>query len=185
MGPPLATLYLNQHVRLGEALIGPCHTGPMKRIIAALALAVTLAAPAAASPLSEQVQAEASRLLTQVTAAEKAARARPGAKPAALAPALTADLQRFGLAASRLSGEIDKTGGPKDLRCIFRGMADEAGNQLAAASAAVTGADQAKALARLSHMLKDAVEIAPAVGGKATAASSTRAAAATCPATVD
>lgn len=157
----------------------------MKRIIAAAALVLTLAAPAAASPLSEQVQTEAARLLTQVSAAEKAARAHPRARPAALAPALQADLQRFGLAASRLSTEIDRTGGPKDLRCIFRGMADETGAQLTAASAAVTGADQAKALARLSHMLKDAVEIAPAVGGKATAASSSRAAAATCPANVN
>lgn len=154
----------------------------MKRIIALAALALLSAAPALADTLADQVKAEAQRLLTQVTSLETAAKARPGAKPAPLTPTLAADLQRFGLAASRLSTEIDQRGGPTDLRCIFRGMADETGKQLASASAAKTNADQAKALARLTHILKDAAEIAPAVGGKATAASSARAAAAQCPA---
>ncbi|HEV7692076.1 MAG TPA: hypothetical protein VGO52_14665, partial [Hyphomonadaceae bacterium] len=73
--------------------------------------------------------------------------------------------QRFGMSASRLSIEIDKSGGPVDLRCIFRGMAEETDNQLKAAAAAETGTQQVVALDRLAHMLKDAVEIAPAVGG--------------------
>lgn len=141
----------------------------MKRILAVLALAACLAAPAAADTLAQQVQAEASRLLTQVRSAEATARARPSAKPAALTPALVADLQRFGLAAVRLSSEIDKAGGPADLRCIFRGMAGETDKQLAAISVATTGAAQAKALSGLSHMLSDAVLIAPAVGGTAQA----------------
>ena len=106
-----------------------------------------------------------------------------------VAPALVSDLQRFSLAASRLSVEIDQRSGPKDLRCIFRGMAEETAKQLDAAAKATTGGDQAKAYARLTHMLKDAVEIAPAVGGSAgggnaTATGSARAAA-TCPASKD
>jgi len=139
----------------------------MKRILAVLALACCLAAPAAADTLAQQVQAEASRLLTEVRSAETAARVRPSAKPAALAPAVVADLQRFGLAASRLSVEIESKSGPADLRCIFRGMAGETDKQLKAVAEAANGAAQAKALASLNHMLSDAVLIAPAVEGGA------------------
>lgn len=175
----------NRRVWLGEALTGPWHADRMKRILAATLLTLAAALPAHADTLADQVKAEAQRLLVQVSAAESAAKARPGAKAPAVAPALASDLQRFSLAASRLSVEIDQRGGPTDLRCIFRGMAEETGKQLDAAAKATTGGDQAKAYARLTHMLKDAVEIAPAVGGNATAASSARAAAATCPASKD
>jgi len=155
----------------------------MKRLIPALVL---LFAPAAfADGLSKQVGAEAARLLVEVDAARKAASARPPLKPAPLAPALVTDLQRFGLSTSRLSLEIDANGGPADLRCIFRGMAEETGKQLTAASVATTGAQQAAALSRLSHMLSDAVEIAPAANApaaqKQTAASAGPAAANSCP----
>ena len=154
----------------------------MKRLAILLSLALLAVVPAKADTLAAQVAAEAKRLLAQVSTAQSSAAARPGAKPQPIAPALSADLQRFGLAASRLSSEIDQRGGPADLRCIFRGMAQETDKQLAAANTAATGAEQSRALARLTHMLKDAVEIAPAVGGQATAASSSRAAAAQCPA---
>ena len=141
----------------------------MKRLAALLIVALALASPAAADTLAQQVQAEASRLLLQVKSAETAANAKPSAKPAPLSSTLVADLERFGLAAVRLSGEIDKAGGPKDLRCIFRGMAAETDNQLKAVAAAANGAAQAKALSRLNHMLSDAALIAPAVGGPAQA----------------
>ena len=140
----------------------------MKRIIPALAL--ILAPAALADTLPQQVGAEAKRLLTQVEAIKTSADARPALKPTPLSDTLTGDLQRFGLSASRLSIEIDQRGGPTDLRCIFRGMAEETDNQIKAASASATNADQSKALGRLSHMLKDAVEIAPAVGNAAPAA---------------
>lgn len=182
MGAEAATLYLKHNQPFGEALTAACQTARMKRIIALVVLALIAVSPALADTLAEQVKAEAQRLLAQVSSAETAARVRPGAKVQPLASALATDLQRFGLAASRLSTEIDQRGGPTDLRCIFRGMAEETGKQLASASAAKTNADQGKALARLAHVLKDAVDIAPAVGGKATAASSVRAAAAQCPA---
>ena len=161
----------------------------MKHVLTAFAVALIAIVPAHADTLAEQVKTEAQRLLVQVSAAESAAKARPGAKPPVVAPALVSDLQRFSLAASRLSVEIDQRSGPKDLRCIFRGMAEETAKQLDAAAKATTGGDQAKAYARLTHMLKDAVEIAPAVGGSAgggnaTATGSARAAA-TCPASKD
>jgi len=154
----------------------------MKRLTLLFWLALLAATPANADPLAVQVAAEAKRLLAQVSSAQVSATARPGATPTPIGPALSSDLQRFGLATSRLSSEIDQRGGPADLRCIFRGMADETGKQLTAANAAATGAEQAKALGRLVHMLKDAVEIAPAVGGNATAASSSRVATSQCPA---
>jgi hypothetical protein len=154
----------------------------MKRIIAAAALALLAAGPAGADTLADQVRLEAQRLLAELRPIEAAARSRPNVRAQPTGPALSADLQRFALAATRLSMEIDQRGGPPDLRCIFRGIAEETGKQLSAANAAATGAEQAKAYARLTHMLKDAVEIAPAVAGNATAASSSRAAAAQCPA---
>jgi hypothetical protein len=137
----------------------------MKRFAAILLLALAFAQPAAADTLAQQVQAEAGRLLAQVKAAETAARSRPSSKPPAVPPSLVADLQRFGLVASRLSLEIDRAGGPADLRCIFRGMAGETDAQLKAAADAANGTAQAAALSRLGHMLGDAVLIAPAVEG--------------------
>ena len=148
-----------------------------------MAFVVVATTAAFADTLPEQVKADAARLLRSVDDAKAAAAARPALKPAPLAPALVGDLQRFGMSASRLSLEIDKRGGPMDLRCIFRGMAEETDVQLKAVSAASTGSQQAAALDRLSHMLEDAVEIAPAVGSQTkTAAKPSSAAAQTCPA---
>lgn len=157
----------------------------MKRFAVLLSLAVFLSQPASADTLADQVRAEAARLLVQVNAATSAAKARPTARPEPVAPALAADLQRFGLAASRLSVEIDKRGGPTDLRCIFRGMAEETDKQLTVAGGASSGAVQAQAYARLSHILKDAVEIAPAVGGLPPAKAGTKTTNAQCPAARD
>lgn len=182
MGGRPATLSLNPRTILWEALTGYRQTASMKRIAAIILLSLLTSGAASADTLASQLKSEAQRLIPQVSAAETSARSRPNVKPTAIAPVLSTDLQRFGLAASRLSGEINQRGGPADLRCIFRGMAEETGKQLSAANAAATGAEQAKALARLTHTLKDAVEIAPAVGGHATAASSSRVAAAQCPA---
>jgi hypothetical protein len=157
----------------------------MKRFFYSAAAMVLATTVAFADGLPKQVGVEAARLLVQVDAARRAADARPALKPADLAPNLVTDLQRFALAASRLSLEIDQRGGPADLRCIFRGMAEETGKQLSAASAATNGAQQAAALSRLSHMLSDAIEIAPAadapVAKTKTAASTEPAAANTCP----
>jgi len=157
----------------------------MKRLVVLFSLALLAALPASADTLADQVRAEAARLLTQVTTATNTTKARPAAKPDQVAPALAADLQCFGLAASRLSVEIDQRGGPTDLRCIFRGMAEETDKQLAAASVAATGEVQAQAYARLTHMLKDAVDIAPAVGGLPTAKVGGKSANAQCPAARD
>lgn len=148
----------------------------MKRL-ALLALALVLAAPAWGENLGRVVQSEAARLRSDVDAAKSRAMKLPALKPKALAPELVLDLQRFGLTATRLSVEIDQRGGPTDLRCIFRGMAEETDMQLKAVAAASTGAMQADALTRLSHMLRDAEEIAPAAGAQKQIAASAKPAA--------
>jgi hypothetical protein len=136
----------------------------MKRIL--LALMVATAPAAWGETLAKTVEADAARIGQVVETARKAALAKPTLKPQALSPALVLDLQRFGLNASRLALEIDQGGGPADLGCIFRGMAEETDVQLKAVAAASTGAAQADALKRLSAMLRDANEIAPAVSLK-------------------
>jgi hypothetical protein len=135
----------------------------MKRLVAAFLM--ILAAPAAfADARTEWIVTEARRLDAEVSSAQRAAASRPSFRPAPLPARLVADLERFGVEASRISVEIDRKAGAVDLRCIFRGMAEETGSQLQAASAARTGAEQSAALSRLSHMLDDAATIGPAAG---------------------
>jgi hypothetical protein len=137
----------------------------MKHALLALGF-LALAAPAQArtSELPGWIAREARRLDAEVAKAQRTAGLLPSLKPPALATGLTPDLERFGLEASRLSVEIDKAAGAVDLRCIFRGMAEETDNQLKALGAAKTGRDQSAALDRLDHMLKDAAQIAPVAG---------------------
>lgn len=135
----------------------------MKRVLAALALlALAPLAEAKGSSLPGWIVTEAKRLSAEVVKAKRTAALLPALKAPDVSSDLTEDLQRFGLQASRLSVEIDKAAGAVDLRCIFRGMAEEADGQLKALAAAKTGGAQAAAYSRLDAMLKDAAEIAPA-----------------------
>jgi hypothetical protein len=153
--------------------------------IAALAAAATAAlhgVPVTAEPPALSIGAEAARLNQQVKAAQSEAARRPALKPAALDAALVQDLQIFGMNASRMALDISARGGPQDLGCIFRGMAEETDVQLGAAASAVNGTQQAAALDRLSRMLRDAEEIAPAAVKAIAASPKGPAATATCPA---
>lgn len=143
---------------------------------------LSLAAPAHAGPTGTDLAAEASRLMTQVNAVRAEALAHPAARAKPLPQPLVADLERFGLSASRLSVEIDKAGGPVDLRCIFRGMAEETDTQLKAAAAAPNGSAQARPLDRLASMLRDANEIAPAAALASSASRTGKPMTASCPA---
>jgi hypothetical protein len=136
----------------------------MKRALLALSLLIVAPAHARTGDLPGWIASEGKRLDGEVAKARAAAAIHPTLKPPALNPALTPDLERFGLEASRLSVEIDKAAGAVDLRCIFRGVAEEADTQLTALGAAKTGLEQSAALARLDHMLKDAAQIAPVAG---------------------
>ena len=138
----------------------------MNRALLAFAFGLLAVAPASArtGDLPGWIATEAKRLDAEVARARTAASAHPNLKPPALDAKLTPDLERFGLEASRLSVEIDKAAGAVDLRCIFRGVAEETDTQLKALAAAKTGLDQTTALSRLDHMLADAAQIAPAAG---------------------
>jgi len=136
----------------------------MKRWLLALLLLIAAPAQARTGDLPGWIASESERLGGAVAKARAAAGLHPGLKPPTLDAQLTPDLERFGLEASRLSIEIDKAAGAVDLRCIFRGVAEETDAQLKALGAAKTGRDQSASLARLDHMLKDAAQIAPVAG---------------------
>lgn len=128
-------------------------------LLSALLLAST---PAWAETLPQAIRADALRLAPQVETARQSAAARSALPARPLPVELVSGLQQFGFNTARLSLEIDGRKGPADLRCIFRGMAEETDVQLRAAGSAATGADQAGALTRISHMLRDAAAVAPA-----------------------
>ena len=133
-----------------------------------IAVALLIAVPGAAGEtLSRSVETRAKELLPQVSVLQQSAARRAALPAAPLDPALVSRLEQFALDTSLLSRDADAAG-VIDLRCIFRGMTEETGVQLEAASKARTGAEQAAALARIVHMLKDAAEIAPAADGAIT-----------------
>ena len=144
-------------------------------IVACLALALFAPlAPAQAGPQEAQrLQTQAALLLDNARISLDTALSAPALAPPDLSPAFVAGLQAFGLAASRLSLEIENAGGPQDMRCIFRGMAEETGAQLDAMMLAHTGADQAAALERIVSMLDDAKLVARAAALSLQAASET------------
>lgn len=72
------------------------------------------------------------------------------------------EIGRFALTAGRLGSWIDGSGGPSDLGCIFRGMAAEGENQLAALEAAETPQGREQSLKRLATMFSDAEAIGAA-----------------------
>lgn len=66
-------------------------------------------------------------------------------------------LIRFSVTAARLSNWIEKTGGPSDLGCIFRGMSEEAETQLFGIASDTT---KGAALRRLATLFFDAEKMA-------------------------
>ena len=67
------------------------------------------------------------------------------------------DVARFSLSATRLARWVEAEGGPQDLSCIFRGMAEEAEVQLATLD---TNTRPHSALMRLAVLFHDAEGIA-------------------------
>jgi len=130
-----------------------------------LVSALVLAAPAAMpETLAKSVESSAKSLLPAVQTLQTAAVRRAALPAEPLDAGLVSRLQRFAMDTSALSRDADAAG-VIDLRCIFRGMTEETGVQLDALERARTGTDQAAAYGRLIHMLRDAVEIAPAAEG--------------------
>lgn len=105
--------------------------------------------------LAETIGPEAQRR------AERLARA-PGA--AAEAPAsddaFVIALQDFALETHRLSRTLESRGGPIDLRCIFRGMSEDAENRATLLSEPQTRADQARVYLEIVRLAGQAAQIA-------------------------
>ena len=88
---------------------------------------------------------------------------RSGSRRASVPAELRRDLMRFAATSDQLAVMIDRTEGPKDLRCIFRGMSEEVAVQLDEIDGA--GTDSVKiyaALVRLEKAADDASDISRA-----------------------
>lgn len=139
----------------------------MRQILIPIALAV-LSAPAYAGPGSNLAEAAHGIAGEADIRAERAA-LRPAA-PAdtlELGDAFVLSLEQFAVDALLLSRAIDEAGGPMDLRCIFRGMSEDATGQIAALTNAGTRADRARVYREVSNLMGDAQAIAPAVDEEA------------------
>lgn len=144
----------------------------LRQIAAALlfaaAASVTASGAASAGPGSDFAEF-AQRLRGEATARSQAAAARPAApaEPLDIEDPFGFELEQFSVEALILSRRIDAAGGPVDLRCIFRGMSQDAGNRIEALNTAETAAEQAHIYAGLADLMRDAAEIAPAVDSDA------------------
>lgn len=138
------------------------YSSPMMRTLLISCIAATiLACPVYAQSPALDLAREAAALRPLLQTAQGAVRlqARSGDR---LPSDLRRRLERFGLNALKLSEAIDATGGDTDLRCIFRGMANEVTDQLGALDHALAAEAQSRALGRMLAMLEDAERIAPA-----------------------
>tara|TARA_R110000868_G_scaffold331140_1_gene592115 strand:+ start:8716 stop:9192 length:477 start_codon:yes stop_codon:yes gene_type:complete len=141
----------------------------MRRLMPALALAVLAAASAAAATSPGADLAEAARIIrdeAQQRADLAATRPAAPADVIDLDDPLAFDLDQFSTDAMRLSIAIDEAGGAIDLRCIFRGMSNDAAARLDALNSAETAADQARVYREIADLMRDASDIAPAADGE-------------------
>jgi len=129
------------------------------RPLAALILVfAAFAAPAVAQDaaalitLSERLQGEAEARAETLESGE--------ALPASADDSFLADTQRFSADMRAMAAHIDATGGPADLPCIFRGMADDADARRTALEADPAQADDYRQLARtFSHAVIIAADV--------------------------
>lgn len=138
----------------------------MKRFLACLCL---LAAPLTAEASTElarqwgmeagRLSQETSNLITSVDLGE----------PAQISDAYALDVYRFGRTSADLARWIDRSNGPGDLGCIFRGMASESETQLIELESPPTHLHQRESLRRLAVMFADAEMIAIAAQRRAPA----------------
>ncbi|MGJ3230209.1 MAG: hypothetical protein ACFE0P_00250 [Oceanicaulis sp.] len=129
--------------------------------------ALTALVLAAATALSAHADAERVQQLAAGIAAEAQSRAQAfQTNPAAPAEApppgdpLLSRLTEFALAAHTLSLEIEETGGPADLRCIFRGMSGDVEDRIADLDSAETRADMSRAYAEIARLARQAAQLA-------------------------
>lgn len=131
----------------------------MKRFLTCLAL---LAAPIVASATPEMAKqwgAEAADLRERT--ADLISEIDIGGTPA-IDDIYELDVYRFGRSSAGLAIWIDNSDGPKDLACIFRGMAAESEAQLLSLEDMSDKLQSREALRRLSTMFADAEMISSA-----------------------
>ncbi len=134
---------------------------------AGLALIVlSAAAPAVADDLLDALKnfrTQAQDLAKDAKSASVAARAKPFAPPVGftMASKFAHGIADFSDLAADLSAKIDAQGGPTDLRCIYRGMAEDAKQRLTALQSAANAGAQAIVLGDMQALFEDAVDITP------------------------
>lgn len=133
----------------------------MRIVISALA-ALCLSAPALAGPGSDLAEM-AGQLRAESEYRAEAFAAMPGAS----LPAISADdpflidVTDFAAQSARLAYTIEHSGGPQDLRCIFRGMSGDAEARISDLEADQSGADLARIYRAYARLFAQAEEIAP------------------------
>jgi hypothetical protein len=107
--------------------------------------------------------AQAQVLETQTQSAALKASAHPFASPDgyALSSKFSKNISDFSTLATDLVIHLDAKGGPKDLRCIYRGMAEDAKLQLLALQNAKNAGAQAVILNEMSALFSDASAVTP------------------------
>ena len=126
---------------------------------------VSAASLQAATPdLSADLVALSQRLHMQAQARAQDMARSPAAPVEALPPqdSFLIDLSEFALEAHRLSRAVDDSGGPMDLRCIVRGMSEDAEHRALLLSESGTRADHARIYQEIARLTGQAAEIAAA-----------------------
>ena len=110
-----------------------------------------------------QFAALATDLHNEVQARAATARAYPAQTAPDLPPddLLFSGLSELSVRAMQLSLSMETRNGPEDLRCIYRGMAQDALNHRQALSDADIRAGRLQVFAELAYLLDHAVEIGP------------------------
>ncbi len=112
----------------------------------------------------KEFQMSAQTLVEAAAEATTMASAHPFAPPEAfdMAGGFARGIINFSDLAKALSAQLELNNGPRDLRCIYRGMAEDAKKRLSALQHAKNAGAQAVILKDLNALFSDAVEITPA-----------------------
>jgi hypothetical protein len=127
---------------------------------------LALAGPVHADDLFDAfstIDQQAKVLADEAMAAAKKAAAHPFAPPEGFthAESFARRVSAFGKEATLLVGMLDARGGPRDLRCIYRGMAEDARRRLLALQQAKNAGAQAAILKDMAALFADAIEVTP------------------------
>ena len=136
----------------------------MKRLLACLAISISPLAAEASTDLAREWGAEANRLSAETA---QLIHAVDLGQRADISDRYALDLYRFGRTSQDLAIWIDDSNGPKDLGCIFRGMAAESEDQLEQLELSDAPTARRESLRRLASMFADAEMIAVAAQRRA------------------